>query len=289
MKNLDDVLNTIICGDCIKTLPDFPENSVDLIVTSPPYNINIQYDKYNDKIDWVEYYKWTEKWLRECYRVLKNDGRICINHYLSFGYSNYRTAPLMEINTIALNIGYKHHSVVVWFDRTLSKKTAWGSWKSASSPYINSPNEGILILYKNQWKKEKKGKSTINSLEFVDLCRGIWKIPTEPNQTTKANFPIALPYKCIRLLSYEGDIVLDPFSCGGTTCLSALKNNRQYIGIELSDNYCKKSIERLETEMEKNYIDFDISEQITEEKAKWKVELEERNFIFEDDFDDKNK
>jgi site-specific DNA-methyltransferase (adenine-specific) len=145
--------------------------------------------------------------LKELFRVLKYDGRLCINHYLSLGNAKERTAPLMEINSIATKIGFKHHSVAVWQDITLAKRTAWGSWLSASAPYINSPFEGILIMYKSEWKKRVKGKDTIKREDFIKLTRGIWEIPTERKQLTKANFPILLPEKCINLLTFEGDLV----------------------------------------------------------------------------------
>jgi len=186
--------NKIYNEECIKGMKKrLKDKSVDLIITSPPYNIGIDYDSWNDRMKWDDYWKFTENWLKECFRVLKDDGRICINHYLSFGSgrrgfevgikkgteqaeddgNGIRIAPLFEIHNIAMNIGFKHHSVAIWMDRTLTRKTAWGSWLSASSPYVNSPFEGILIMYKKNWKKYNQGKSTIEKRDFVDLTRGI--------------------------------------------------------------------------------------------------------------------
>lgn len=234
--------------DCLQTLKSMEDNSIDLILTSPPYNIGIDYDVYNDNIEWKEYYKWCEKWLIECYRVLKNDGRIAINHYLSLGNSKYRTSPISKLYNIMEDIGFYHHSIAVWTDITLAKRTAWGSWLSASSPYINSPYEGILIDYKNKWKKENKGESTIDKENFIKLTRGIWNIKTETKGLTKANFSIDFASKIINLLSYKNDIVYDPFMGSGTTAIACIKNERLYIGSEISKKYCEIANERIKIE-----------------------------------------
>lgn len=232
--------------DCIDGMKQIDDNSIDLVVTSPPYNIGIDYDNYNDKKEWNNYYKWCEKWLKEIYRVLKKDGRFCLNHYLSIGDGNFRTAPLMELNNTSVHkIGFKHHSVAVWPDITLVKRTAWGSFCSASSPYINSPFEGILIMYKNQWKKKNKGESTIKKDMFISSCRGIWNINQEIKGLTKANFHMTLPAICVDLLSYKDDIVLDPFMGSGTTAIICKEKKRKYIGFEISKKYVEIANERI--------------------------------------------
>jgi len=221
------------------------DGSVDLVFTSPPYNIGISYDVYNDNQPWDEYYEWCKEWLKELFRVLKDDGRCCIVHYLSLGKANNRHSPLMEINHIALDLGYKHHGLAIWWDITLTKLTAWGSWLSASAPYINSPFEGILIMYKDKWKKKSKGKTSISKEEFMEACSGIWKIPPERKRKHPAPFPVALAERAIKLLSYEGDIVFDPFCGSGTTLVAAKKLNRSYIGMDISEKYCDMARKRL--------------------------------------------
>lgn len=237
----------IFAKDCIKGMNKRPAASVNLIVTSPPYNLDIPYDVYKDNLGVEEYFKFNAEWLRSAYRLLKPDGRICINHYLSCGTAKVRTAPLMRINCIAEEIGFKHHGVAIWDDRTLSKRTAWGSWKSASAPYINSPHEGILIMYKDHWKRDKKGVTDISKEEFMEACSGIWKIaPEKKRAVCPAPFPVALPLRCIKLLSYEGDLVCDPFMGGGTTGVACAISNRNFLGYELSKAYCEHGIARIE-------------------------------------------
>jgi len=242
-----DYKNKIICGDCIEIMQKLPHNCIDLVVTSPPYNINIKYDNYNDDLIWDKYYFWCKKWMKEINRILKDDGRACIIHYLSYGNSQNRQMPIMELNNIAIKEGLKHYGLAIWWDITLCKKTAWGSWLSASQPYINSPLEGILILYKNKIKKEKEGKTQINKGEFMESCGGIWKIKPENNKNIEhpAPFPIELASRCIKLLSWENDIVLDPFIGSGTTAIAAKLLNRNYIGMDISHKYCNIARKRL--------------------------------------------
>ena len=168
-----------------------------------------------------------------------------MDHYLSLGTSKYRTSPISTLYAIMEKIGFKHHSIAVWTDITLAKRTAWGSYLKASAPYINSPFEGILIDYKENWKKPEKGTSTIEKDDFVKLTRGVWDIKTETRGLTKANFSVDLPTKAINLLSYDGDVILDPFMGSGTTAVAAKKLNRHYIGFEISENYCKIAENRL--------------------------------------------
>lgn len=244
--------NVIYNEDCLVGLKKIPDDSIDLILTSPPYNIGIKYDTWDDNMDWDEYYKWCESWLKECYRVLKpNGGRIALNHYLSLGNSEYRTSPISELYSIMNRIGYKHHSIAIWEDITLSNRTAWGSFQSASSPYVNSPFEGVILDYKHLWKKDTKGISTIDKENFIKMTRGIWKIKTETKGLTIANFSIDFAYKIINLLTYENDIVLDPFMGSGTTAIACIKSKRNYIGCEISNNYYDISIKRIDEERNK--------------------------------------
>ena len=236
---------TLIKGDCSKVLLNLPGNSIDLVVTSPPYNLGVDYGTFKDNLPWDKYYKWCEKWLKELFRVLKKDGRLCLNHYFSLGTSKRRESPLMTLNEIAKNIGFKHHAVAFWIDRTRIKYTAWGSWLSASAPYINSPYEGVLILYKEKWKKTSPGISTISEEDFKKGISGVWNFGPDSEKLTPSSFPIKLPKLCIELLSYKGDVVLDPFLGSGTTMKACLELGRSCIGIEINPKYIEIIKKRL--------------------------------------------
>jgi len=200
-------------GDCIDIMKKIPDNSIDLVITSPPYNCGIKYDIYEDNKNWKDYLNWCENWLIGIKRILKNDGRICLNILLEMGINNNkkRVSPYAEFYHIFNKIELNPFGSPVWTDSHRVKFTAWGSWLKASSPYIYNPYEIILLGYKNQWKKENKGKSTISKEEFMMGCSGIWKLKTQTKELTKANFHIDLPELCIKLLSYENDLILDPF------------------------------------------------------------------------------
>ena len=147
----------------------------------------------------------------------------------------------MTVNSLAVGAGFKHHSMALWYDVTLTKLTAWGSWLSASAPYVSSPFEGILILYKDSWKKLNKGVSTTTKEEFREFACGVWKFAPNRRGDHPAPFPEKLALRCINGLSYVGDTVLDPFLGTGTTAIAAKKASRGYIGIDLSPDYIEKA------------------------------------------------
>jgi site-specific DNA-methyltransferase (adenine-specific) len=269
-------LNKVVNGDNLKLLPEIPDNTIDLIVTSPPYNCNIKYDVYNDDKIWEEYLELSKKWLIECKRVLKKDGRICINVLIDMGIhnNNKRVSPYAEFYRLFNEIGINHAGMALWTDSNRSKNTAYGSWKSCSSPYIYNPYEVIMIGYKEQWKKENKGISTISKDEFIKGVSGIWNLRTQTKQITKANFSEDLPEICIKLLSYKDDIVLDLFSGSGTTAKVAKKLHRNFIALELSENYANISRNIIENTMPmlEEFL-------IEEEKEK---EFEQNTFNLED-------
>ena len=251
--------NVIYNVDCVQGMRmQIPDNSIDIVITSPPYNLGVKYDVHDDMSPWDEYYDWCRLWMNEVYRILKPDGRFCLNHYLSCGTAKHRSAPLMNLNAIAeFDIGFKHHGVALWSESSTCKRQAWGSWVSASAPYINSPHECIDIFYKDHWKKDKKGESTITSKEFMESTLGIWHMAPErkrKNGHCPAPFPVALPKRCINLLSYKGDIVLDPFSGNATTAIAAIQTGRRYIGFELSKTYWDFGNERIKEEINKERI-----------------------------------
>jgi len=237
----------LIKADFLKL--DLMEHSVDLIVTSPPYNVGIQYNSHDDAISYDDYLKWTEKWLEKAFRVIKSDGRMCLNIPLDKNKGGQQSV-YADITTIAKKIGWKYHSTIIWNEGNISRRTAWGSWRSASAPYVIAPVETIVVLYKETWKKKKKGKSDITKGEFVEWTNGLWTFSGESKKKIghPAPFPIELPRRCIKLFSYVGDTVLDPFLGSGTTVIVANKLKRKAIGIEIDEKYFELAIKRISKE-----------------------------------------
>ncbi len=243
MLEADKIYNT----DCLDGLKLIDDDSINLIVTSPPYNCGIDYDVYDDNKSWKEYLDWCNLWLKECYRVLKSDGRIAVNVLVEMGINDntVRVSPMTYFYSLMVKIGFKVRGMPMWSDSSKSKLTAWGSWQSASAPYIYNPYEVVIIACKRQWSRISSGENTISKEDFIMGTGGVWNITPETNGTTPANFPIALPKLCIELLTYKRDLVLDPFMGGGTTAVACVKTGRHYIGFELSEDYYNKANNRI--------------------------------------------
>ena len=130
----------------------------------------------------------------------------------------------------------------------ISRRTAWGSWKSASAPYVIAPVELIVVLYKKSWKKTVGSKiSDVTRDEFMAWTNGMWVFNGESKKRIghPAPFPVELPRRCVKLFSYVDDVVLDPFCGSGTTILTAVNNNRKGIGIDVDQKYCELARKRI--------------------------------------------
>ena len=223
-------------------------NSIDLVVTSPPYNVDIQYEDYSDNIPYNEYLAFTKKWLDKCYNLMKDDGRLCLNIPLDKNKGGQQSV-CADITTIAKETGLKYHATIIWNEQNISRRTAWGSWLSASAPFVIAPVEVIVVLYKESWQKTSGSqKSDITRDEFLEWTNGVWNFSGESRNKIghPAPFPVELPKRCIKLFSYVGDTVLDPFLGSGTTLIACAETNRIGIGIEINKNYCELAKRRLE-------------------------------------------
>ena len=223
------------------------ESKIDLAVTSPPYNVDIHYGKHDDGMPYEEYLSFTEKWLDICYRMLKNDGRFCLNIPLDKNKGGQQ-AVYADITNIAIKTGFKYHSTIIWNEGNISRRTAWGSWMSASAPYVIAPVETILVLYKQDWKKHRKGQNDITKQEFMDWTNGMWTFSGQKKKEAgghPAAFPVELPRRCIKLFSYVGDIILDPFLGSGSTLIAAAETGRSGVGVEINKDYCQIAEKRL--------------------------------------------
>jgi len=165
-----------------------------------------------------------------------------------------------DITTIAKQVGWKYHSTIIWNEGNISRRTAWGSWLSASAPYVIAPVEVILILYKDSWKKTSGSKkSDMTKKEFMDWTNGVWTFPGQSKKGAgghPAPFPVELPRRCIKLFSFVGDTILDPFLGSGSTLVACIKNNRKGIGIDIDKNYCELAKQRIIKEGEINQLKF---------------------------------
>lgn len=233
----DDFLTT----ECVET------NTVDLIITSPPYNVDIRYNSYDDRISYNIYLEFSEKWLKKSYELLKDDGRFCLNIPLDKNKGGQQSV-YADIVSIAKKIGWKYHSTIIWNEQNISRRTAWGSWLSASAPYVIAPVEVIVVLYKEQWKKTSGSQvSDITREDFIEWTNGVWNFSGESKKRVRhpAPFPIELPKRCIKLFSFVGDVVLDPFLGSGSTLITCVLTGRKGIGIEIDKNYCEIARRRL--------------------------------------------
>ena len=254
----------IINGDCSEVMKTFPESSIDLIVTSCPYGAGIAYDVHNDDVIFDEYLEFSENWLTQAFRVLKDDGRIALNipYEINRQDKGGRIFFVSEIYQLMKKIGFKFFGIVDLEEDSphRSKTTAWGSWMSPSGPYVYNPKECVILAYKHKHIKKVKGEPQWKGVptqieqedgtfktkvvyqdedkkEFMELVFGQWKYLNDSRPMTKATFSLDIPSKAIKILTYKNDIGLDPFAGSGTSLVAAEILGRQWIGIELSPNY----------------------------------------------------
>ncbi len=225
-------------------------SSIDLIVTSPPYNVDIHYNSNKDDMSYSRYLKFTEQWLKKCYDLAKDDGRFCLNIPLDKNKGGQQSV-CADITTIAKKVGWNYHSTIIWNEGNISRRTAWGSWMSASAPYVIAPVEVILILYKKHWKKIRENKDKKNDItreEFMEWTNGVWTFPGQNKKGAgghPAPFPVELPRRCIKLFSFIGDTVLDPFLGSGSTLIAACLQKRKGVGVDIDKSYCDIAMNRI--------------------------------------------
>jgi site-specific DNA-methyltransferase (adenine-specific) len=158
---IENYINKVINGDCIKVMKEMPDSFVDLIVTSPPYGVNINYDVHDDDMEIGQYLDFTRNWMTQAFRVLKDDGRIALNipYEINRQEKGGRIFLVSEVYQVMKEIGFKFFGIVDLEEDSphRSKTTAWGSWMSPSSPYIYNPKECVILAYKKHHIKKVKG------------------------------------------------------------------------------------------------------------------------------------
>ncbi|TAD97031.1 MAG: site-specific DNA-methyltransferase [Bacteroidetes bacterium] len=237
---------SIFQGNCLdKSI--FDKEFIDLIVTSPPYNVGIDYNSNDDELNYEQYLEFSKKWLSNCFGWTKTQGRLLMNIPLDKNKGGQKAVGA-DLTKIAQEIGWKYHSTIIGNEGNISRRTAWGSWLSASAPYVIAPVELIVVLYKDDWKKTSGSKNNnITKEEFMAWTNGLWTFNGESKKRIghPAPFPRELPRRAIKLFSFEQDIVFDPFCGSGTTLIEAELNNRIGIGLEIDANYCELAKNRI--------------------------------------------
>lgn len=240
----------LICGDVVDATKTLPDDSVDLIVSSPPYNVEKSYEA---DVTQEEYIDMITNACKEFKRILKPDGRFAINVPLTMtkinqspeGEKHIIRLVMHEWETAILAAGLKIRDYLIWNQQNSGNDTAWGSFRSASSPWIRHQAEVIIIGHAHQWKKLNKGESTIESEEFTRWTVDLWNMSCARHKKHPAVFPEELPRRCIKMFSYVDNVILDPFCGTGTTLKVAKELYRNAIGIDRSKEYCDITKERI--------------------------------------------
>jgi site-specific DNA-methyltransferase (adenine-specific) len=222
---------------------------INIVITSPPYNLGIKYEDWDDSMLLKDYLSFTRDWLKKIYDALPNDGRVCVNIpvKITMPHDTSINIPLEAefINIACDDIGFKYHNTIIW-DKGNIVKTCWGSFANASSPFIRDNIECIIVLYKDVWKRLTSGTTTITNGDFTKWTQTLWHFKAEKNRDHPAPFPVELPLRCIKLFSYQEDCVLDPFIGSGTTALACEMANREWIGVDISQNYIDMTRKKVE-------------------------------------------
>ena len=246
-----NVIDKIFCKSS-EQMEELPDNSIHLMVTSPPYNVGKLYDK---NLSLSEYRVFLTRVFKEVHRVLVPGGRICFN-VANLGRKPYLPLDAFIIEDL-IKIGFLMRGEVIW-DKgaTASSSVAWGTFMSAKNPVLRDSHEYILMFSKDTFTRgiKERMKSTMTKEEFIEYTKSVWSFNAE--SATKighpAPFPIELPLRCIKLFTFEGEIILDPFIGSGTTAVAALLSNRHFVGYDNDGEYVKLANRRIAEILEKD-------------------------------------
>ncbi|ATZ19414.1 DNA methyltransferase [Mesoplasma entomophilum] len=272
-------MEKIIYYKSSSNMKEVEDCSIDLIITSPPYfNVkdyskdgrqeeNHSKRKRNDVSNTAIYDNYINSMLKiwkECSRVLKPNGKLCINvplmPMLKKEYNTHYNRHIFDLNSDIQNSILKNlkdiylMDLYIWNRTNSTKKLMFGSYPNPGNLYAQNTTEFIAIYVKdgkNEQIKKNKNESKITKEEWIEYTKQIWNIPI-PNKKDKAFgkhsaiMPEEIPYRLIKMFSNIGDVILDPFTGSGTTGKVALSVGRKFIGYELYENYKEVIEEKLE-------------------------------------------
>ena len=255
-----ELSDPLICGDA-RNMHQLPDGCVALVVTSPPYFAGKQYEEELERegvpSSYLEYLSMLTDVLRECVRVLEPGGRIAVN-VANLGRRPYRSLSADVIRILETDLGLLLRGEVIWRKASgANGSCAWGSFRSATNPVLRDTSERIIIASKGRFDRARSPRdrsaqglphrSTVTAEDFMALTLDVWEIPSESAQRVghPAPFPVELPEQLITLLTYEDDLVLDPFMGSGSTMVAAARTQRRYVGYDLDPDYVEISRARL--------------------------------------------
>jgi site-specific DNA-methyltransferase (adenine-specific) len=240
-----DDLVTIYQADSTYLEP-IDSESVDLVITSPPYNLDVAYAGYQDALPYERYLDWVAAWASALLRVSRPGGRACVNVPLDSNKGG-KQAVYADYVEVFRKVGWNYQTTIVWNEQNISRRTAWGSWMSPSAPFVTAPVEMVPVFHKGEWRRERGGRQgDVTRDEFLDWTLGVWQFPGESPKRVghPAPFPPELPRRLIKLYSFVDDLVLDPFLGSGTTAVVAKSLRRRCMGVDASAEYCHRAAER---------------------------------------------
>ncbi|MCI4351272.1 MAG: site-specific DNA-methyltransferase [Thermoplasmata archaeon] len=225
-------------GDAQDVLATLPAESVHLAVTSPPYNLGIQYAGYSDDLAYEKYLAWLRDVWTALSRVLVPGGRFALN-VAPTSIKDFR--PIHHDLARGLrDLGLIMRTEIIWYKQTMGRRTAWGSWRSPSNPHIVPSWEYVLVFSKGGWHLPgDRAQADISGREFEQFSDGFWAIPPERRRNGHpAPFPEALIERLVKFYTYRGNVVLDMFGGTGTVAVVAKRWHRHFVYIDRSPEYC---------------------------------------------------
>lgn len=249
-------INKIYNEDCLKTISRMPDDFIDLTITSPPYNVDLGNNKFNsngydvikDNLPHEEYINGLMNVFTGIFQKTKNGGRCVIN--IGDG-QNGKIATHSDIIQFMKKIGWLTMAVIIWDKQNITSRTAWGSFASPSSPSFPKAFEYIMIFAKGDYKLKTIGKTDLSKEEFIKWSLAKWNFSGEKIMDIghldghPAPFPIELPYRCIKMLSWIGATIYDCYMGSGTTAIASKELDRNFIGSEISEHYYQLSMKRI--------------------------------------------